>query len=64
MAKDNGRISAAAAQADAAAHALELRPDLKRRAVFFLLALLGVTAVILGIRLGDPETIHHFAAQI
>ncbi len=29
-----------------------------------LLAVIGVVAVVLGIRAGDPETIHRFAAQI
>jgi len=36
----------------------------KRRIVFTLLAVIGVVAVVLGIRFGDPETIHRFAAQI
>lgn len=55
---------AAAAKLDAAAHALELKPDRRRRAVFILLAVLGAAAILLGISLGDPETIHRFAAQI
>jgi len=37
---------------------------MKRRVAFVLLAAIGVAAVVLGIRLGDPETIHRFAAQI
>uniref|UniRef100_A0A7C4CAB3 Uncharacterized protein n=1 Tax=candidate division WOR-3 bacterium TaxID=2052148 RepID=A0A7C4CAB3_UNCW3 len=49
---------------DAAAHALELKSERRRRAIFILLAILGTTALLLGIRLGDPETIHRFAAQI
>jgi hypothetical protein len=36
----------------------------KRRVVFVVLAVVGVAAVVLGIRAGDPETIHRFAAQI
>jgi hypothetical protein len=36
----------------------------KRRIAFIVLAMLGVTAVALGIVKGDPETIHRFAAQI
>lgn len=64
MARDERRNGAEAARLDAAAHALELRPDRRRRAAFILLAVLGTAAVLLGIRLGDPETIHRFAAQI
>ena len=37
---------------------------MKRRIVFIVLALAGIAAVVAGIRLGDPETIHRFAAQI
>jgi hypothetical protein len=37
---------------------------MKRRASFVILAVVGVVAVLLGIRAGDPETIHRFAAQI
>jgi len=37
---------------------------MKRRVAFMLLAVIGVVAVVLGIRAGDPETIHRFAAQI
>jgi len=37
---------------------------MKRRIAFMLLAVIGVAAVVLGIRAGDPETIHRFAAQI
>jgi hypothetical protein len=36
----------------------------KRRASFVILAVLGLAAVVLGIKAGDPETIHRFAAQI
>jgi len=36
----------------------------KRRISFVILAVVGVAAVVLGIRAGDPETIHRFAAQI
>jgi hypothetical protein len=37
---------------------------MKRRISFAILAVIGVAAVVLGIRAGDPETIHRFAAQI
>lgn len=37
---------------------------MKRRIAFMVLALLGVSAVVLGVVKGDPETIHRFAAQI
>jgi hypothetical protein len=37
---------------------------MKRRVSFIVLALVGLTAIVLGIRAGDPETIHRFAAQI
>ena len=37
---------------------------MKRRVSFVNLAIIGVVAVVLGIRAGDPETIHRFAAQI
>jgi len=37
---------------------------MKRRIVFILLAVVGVAAVVLGFKAGDPETIHRFAAQI
>ena len=37
---------------------------MKRRIAFIVLAALGVTAVVVGIIKGDPETIHRFAAQI
>jgi hypothetical protein len=36
----------------------------KRRISFVILAIIGVAAVVLGIKAGDPETIHRFAAQI
>jgi hypothetical protein len=36
----------------------------KRRVAFVVLAVVGTVAVVLGIRFGDPETIHRFAAQI
>jgi len=36
----------------------------KRRIAFVVLAVAGIAAVVLGIRAGDPETIHRFAAQI
>ncbi len=35
-----------------------------RRIVFVLLALAGVAAVVAGVKLGDPDTIHRFASQI
>jgi hypothetical protein len=36
----------------------------KRRVSFIILAVIGVMAVVLGIKAGNPETIHRFAAQI
>jgi hypothetical protein len=36
----------------------------KRKISFIVLAVIGVAVVVLGIRAGDPETIHRFAAQI
>jgi len=36
----------------------------KRRVAFVILAAVGIAAVVLGIKAGDPETIHRFAAQI
>jgi hypothetical protein len=36
----------------------------KRRVSFIILAIVGVAAVVLGIKAGNPETIHRFAAQI
>jgi hypothetical protein len=36
----------------------------KRRIAFMILAVIGIVAVVLGIKAGDPETIHRFAAQI
>lgn len=35
-----------------------------RRIAFIVLALAGIAAVVAGVKLGDPETIHRFAAQI
>jgi hypothetical protein len=37
---------------------------MKRRVAFILLAVIGVAAIFVGIKAGDPETIHRFAAQI
>jgi hypothetical protein len=37
---------------------------MKRRFAFALLVVIGIIAVVMGIRAGDPETIHRFAAQI
>jgi hypothetical protein len=37
---------------------------MKRRIAFAVLVVIGVVAVVVGIRAGDPETIHRFAAQI
>lgn len=37
---------------------------MKRRVAFVALAVIGAIAVVLGVRAGDPETIHRFAAQI
>jgi len=36
----------------------------KRRVSFVILALVGIAAIVLGLKAGDPETIHRFAAQI
>jgi hypothetical protein len=35
-----------------------------RRVAFIVLAVVGIVAVGLGIKFGDPETIHRFASQI
>lgn len=37
---------------------------MRRKISFFVLAVAGIVAIVLGIRFGDPETIHRFAAQI
>jgi hypothetical protein len=37
---------------------------MKRRIAFVVLAVIGIAAVFMGIKAGDPETIHRFAAQI
>jgi hypothetical protein len=37
---------------------------MKRRVSFIVLVVIGAAAVVLGIRAGDPETVHRFAAQI
>jgi hypothetical protein len=37
---------------------------MKRRVAFVVLAIAGIAAVVLGIKAGNPETIHRFAAQI
>jgi hypothetical protein len=37
---------------------------MKRRIAFLILALAGVVFLAAGVKLGDPETIHRFAAQI
>ena len=34
------------------------------RRILMAIPVIGVVAVVLGIRAGDPETIHRFAAQI
>jgi hypothetical protein len=36
----------------------------KRKVSFVILAVVWVVAVVLGIKAGNPETIHRFAAQI
>jgi len=36
----------------------------RRLALFVALVLVGLGAVVAGIAIGDPETIHRFAAQI
>jgi hypothetical protein len=38
--------------------------ETKRRLLFFIVALLALALILVGIRLGDPETIHRFSAQI
>jgi hypothetical protein len=37
---------------------------MRRKVTFVILAVVGVVAVALGIKAGNPETIHRFAAQI
>jgi hypothetical protein len=37
---------------------------MKRRIAFVVIAVVGIAAVALGIKFGDPETIHRFASQI
>jgi hypothetical protein len=37
---------------------------MKRKISFAILAAVGLLAIVLGIKAGDPETIHRFAAQI
>jgi hypothetical protein len=37
---------------------------MKRRIAFVVIAVIGIAAVALGIKAGDPETIHRFASQI
>jgi len=37
---------------------------LKRKVTFVILAVVGLVVVVLGIKAGNPETIHRFAAQI
>jgi len=37
---------------------------MKRRIAFVVIAVIGLAAVALGIKFGDPETIHRFASQI
>ena len=36
----------------------------KRRFLFVIIALLAIALILAGIKLGDPETIHRFSAQI
>jgi len=36
----------------------------KRKISFVVLAVIGVAAIVFGIKAGNPETIHRFAAQI
>jgi hypothetical protein len=36
----------------------------KRRIAFVVLAVMAIAAIAVGIKAGDPETIHRFAAQI
>jgi len=37
---------------------------MKRRIAFVVVAVVALALIALGIRLGDPETIHRFSAQI
>jgi hypothetical protein len=37
---------------------------MRRRIIFVAVALVAVALIAVGIKLGDPETIHRFAAQI
>jgi hypothetical protein len=37
---------------------------MSRRIAFVVIAVVGVVAVALGVRFGDPESIHRFASQI
>lgn len=36
----------------------------RRRIVFAVIGLLAITAIIVGLILGDPTRIHHFSSQI
>jgi hypothetical protein len=38
--------------------------EMRRKLAFVVTAVIGVAAVALGIKFGDPETIHRFASQI
>lgn len=37
---------------------------MRRKIAFVVIAVAGVVALALGVKLGDPETIHRFASQI
>jgi hypothetical protein len=36
----------------------------RRRLLFVIVGLLAISLILLGVKLGDPETIHRFSAQI
>jgi hypothetical protein len=37
---------------------------MKRRIIFVAVALVALALIAIGIKVGDPETIHRFSAQI
>ena len=42
----------------------EVLVEMRRKIAFVVIAVVGVAAVALGVKFGDPETIHRFASQI
>ena len=42
----------------------EVLAEMRRKIAFVVIAVVGVAAVALGVKFGDPETIHRFASQI